>query len=266
MIYITGCNGFFGTHLQKKLKEQGKDFVCIPHDKISSIKLQPFDYFYFLSSYGNLSDQTDDDTILKANITDLVSIITQAINFKFKSFVWISTSSVKLPIQTMYSRCKRAGEEILLSIIEKYKLPICIIRPFSVTGVGEQEQHLIPTLIRATINDSVVPFIGEPTHDFIDIDDVIEGIMNLSEHRVRGIYELGSGKKYSNEEVLKIVEKVSGKKIKINEVGCLRRYDNAEWVSSNFKSRSWGWLPKKSLLDSIKEMYDYISQKGGINE
>ena len=253
--YICGSSGFIGTHL----KQQLTDVVCIPHEKISKIKLKPFDNFFFLSSYGNLAGQTDEKEILKANVLDLISIIKQAIKFPFNSFVYFSSSSVKLPIQTMYSRCKRASEEILLAFIEKYHLPICIIRPYSVTGVGEQPQHLIPTLIRAAIKNEEIT-LSSGTHDFIDVSDVCSGVLNLTKQGARGIYELGTGIKTTNEEVLALVEKVIGKKLKVKRVPQLRKYDNPDWVCNNFKARMFGWLPVKSLEQSIKDQYDTISK------
>lgn len=249
--YITGSSGFVGSNLLSKLTGET---VCITHDKISSCKLTDFDNFYFCSAYGNMSDQQEDDKIIQANITDLVNVLTQLPNLRFKSFIYISTSSVKLPIQTMYSRTKKCGEELILSFIEKYRLPLCVVRPFSVTGVGEQTKHLIPVLIDAAYTGKEVNLVPEPTHDFIDIDDLTDGILNLSLHGARGIFELGTGKKTSNQEVFELVEKISDKNIKAKIINNMRAYDTQDWVSKNFKSRSWGWLPRKSLELSIKEM------------
>jgi nucleoside-diphosphate-sugar epimerase len=184
------------------------------------------------------------------------SVLLQIKKYKFKSFVFISTSSVRLKRQTTYSRCKKAAEEILLSMMEKYDLPICIIRPFSITGVGEQSEHLIPVLIDAAYTGKEVDFTPEPTHDFIDVEDVVEGIINLSEHSARGVFELGTGIKTTNFEVLELVEKITEKKVKARFIDNLRPYDNKDWVSTNFKSRSYGWLPKKTLEQSITEMVD----------
>ena len=258
--FVTGASGFLGSHLTKRLD----DFTAIPHDKIQSTKLKPFDYFFFLSSYGNLSSQTDDAQIYKANIEDLMSILMQVKDMKFKSFVFISTSSVKLKRQTVYSRCKKAAEEILLSVMESHNLPICIIRPYSVTGVGEQAEHLIPTLIRSCLKQEKMNFIGEPTHDFIDVEDVTDGIVNLAENGARGIFELGTGIKAKNEHILMLLENITGKKANINRVNTLRDYDNGDWVSTNFKSRSWGWLPKKNMKQTLQEMVD--AYKRGMEE
>jgi nucleoside-diphosphate-sugar epimerase len=251
VIYGTGINGFIGMNLAQKLP-----IISIPHEKIQSTKMEPFDYFYFLSSYGNLVSHNDEDMVYKANVEDLMSILKKIKGMRFKSFVFMSSSSVMLKTQTTYSRMKRVAEEILLAYMERHDVPICIIRPFSATGVGEQGEHLIPTLLAAAKTGNTVNFVSHPVHDFIDVDDLVSGIISLSEHSARGIFQLGTGRATTNQEVLAIVEKITGEKVKINPVDSLRAYDNTTWVSNNYKARGYGWLPKKSLEESIREQWE----------
>jgi nucleoside-diphosphate-sugar epimerase len=249
MIYVTGSKGFLGTHLTSKLE----DFISIPHDKIQTTKLKPFDRFFFCSSYGNLNSQQEEDLIYKANIEDLLSILKQIKHFKFKSFVFISTSSVGLRTQTTYSRCKRAAEEILLAFMEKNDLPVCIVRPFTIYGPGDNPAHLIPTILRS-LDGEQMNFVPSPSHDYIFIDDVVDGILSLSEHGARGIYQLGYGKSYSNQEVLDLIEDITGKKAKINLVDSMRVYDTQDWFSNNYKARGYGWMPKYNLRQGLEEI------------
>jgi len=254
--YVTGASGFLGSHLVNKLENP----ITIPHDQIQTTSLKDFDYFYFLSSYGNLSFQTEDDLIFKANVSDLISILFKVNWAKVKSFVYISSSSVTLPIQTMYSRCKRAAEEILLSFAEKYKAPICIVRPFSITGVGEQKVHLIPRLIESCLEGTPVEFIGSPRHDYIDVEDVIDGLLTLSRAGAKGIYELGTGKSYSNLEVLHIIEKITGKKANIKP-GKARAYDSKDWVSRDLSARKYHWAPKIKFRETLDKMVSVDMRK-----
>lgn len=250
--YVTGANGFIGSHLLPKLKGE---VIAIPHDQIDTFELDHFDYFYFLSTYGNLHHQEhNDEQIFKANFLDVLTVIQQIKHFKFKSFVYISSSSVKLRTQTMYSRSKRIAEEILLAMMEKYDIPVLIIRPFSVTGIGEQEEHLIPTLIESCLLNERMNFVPDATHDFINVEDVVDGIQSLAAHGARGIFELGTGVKTTNQQVLQIVERATGRPALVNKVDSLRPYDNTDWVSNNFKARGFGWLPKTGLEQTIKDM------------
>jgi len=258
--YITGANGFVGSHLVKALEDVTplEDIVCIPHTEIMDTKLEPFDNLYFLSTYGNMYFQYG-DKILQANVIDLIHLLLEAKSCGFKFFVYISTSSVELPIQTMYSRTKKAAEEILLSFIENYNLPICIIRPFSITGVGEQKEHLIPTLIRSCFTGELVNFVPEPMHDYIDVNDVVSEILQLSASCSKGIFRLGNSFGVSNAEVLKLVEEATaskgGKKANINIVDSLRPYDSKDWFAKDYISREH-WTQRRPLNDTIEAMVD----------
>lgn len=255
--YITGKNGFLGGRLADRLK----NFTAIPHEEILNFDIKPFSHFFFLSAYGNMSFQTEDNKIIQANLLDLLTTIQKASAHDFDSFLYMSTSSVKLPIQTMYSRTKEAAEKVLLAFMEKYNLPISIVRPFSITGVGEQEKHLIPTLIRSCLFGERMDFVPGPAHDFIDVEDVIDGMLVLSKVKARGIFELGSGKDITNETIKEIVERITGKKANLNYVGRMRNYDNDTWVSRNNRVRDFGWSPKKSLEQSITEMVKSYATK-----
>lgn len=250
MDYITGANGFIGSRLMARLSGNVRS---IPHELISLTDLVSFSNFYFLSSYGTSIDQDDVSETIKSNVLDVFSAISKATRFNFNSFLFTSSSSVKLTKKTVYARSKKAAEQILLAYMD-IGLPIAIVRPFTVTGVGEQKKRLIPTLIRSCMTGEKMPFVSSPVHDYIDVDDVVGGIINLTQNRARGVFELGTGIKHSNEEVLRLVEEITGKKANVERVDSLRPYDNEKWVSTNFRARSWGWLPKKTLKQSIKEM------------
>lgn len=250
--YVTGASGFIGTHLASRLESPD----TIPHKDIRNTPLNKYDNFYFLSAYGNMAGQTEDSMIFKANIEDLLAVVRRTDFRDINSFVYISSSSVKLPIQTMYSRTKRAAEEILLSLTEKYNAPVVIVRPFSVTGVGEQKEHLIPTLIRSCIDGEEMNFVPEPVHDFIDVEDLVDGIFFLRDRKAKGIFELGNGEQYSNQEVREIVEDVTGKKANVKEVRNMRGYDTTDWMSRNPRAKNMGWMPKKTLRQSIEEMVE----------
>ena len=257
MDYLTGSKGFLGSHLKDILG----DVVCIPHETIPLIKLKDVHNFYFLSTYGNLSSHTDENKIIQANITDLVTILKQIDWNTIHSFVYVSSSSVKRKVQTVYSRTKKAAEEILLAYAEKYNAPITIVRPLSITGVGEQQEHLIPTLIKSAYTGWEMPLVPEPRHDYINVWDVVAGIITLSKRRARGIFELGTGVSLSNKEVKELVEKVTGNKIKTHIVSNLRSYDSEEWVSDNFKARQFGWLPQISFEKTIQDMVNNYERK-----
>lgn len=244
--YVTGANGFLGSKLFKKLPENK---VGIPHPHLS--RQLWFDQpcrFFFLGAYGNMAHQKSVPEMVKANVIEPWELLRAALP---RFFVYVSSSSVNLPVQTPYSRTKQAAELILRSLPDN-----CIVRPYSVTGVGEQKEHLIPTLIRSCLDGEPMDFVPDATHDFVDVEDVVNGLLFLSEKRLTGIFELGSGKSVTNDEVRHLVETVCGRPANIREVKQLRAYDTPDWCCRDDTARKIGWEPHKRLVTSIREMVE----------
>lgn len=205
------------------------------------------DFIYHLASYGNLHSQTDSAAIFQANLRYTFDLLEATKNKPYQKFVYVSSSSVNLPKQTLYSACKKACEELTRA----YDKPIIIVRPFSVTGVGEQKEHLIPTLIDAAFTGKTIPFVPEPVHDYIAVEDVAFALIDITNPR---IYEIGSTISYSNLDVLDLVELMTGKKIKVKPVNQLRVYDTNSWKSKE----DWSI---QSLARIIERMVDDYQQK-----
>lgn len=254
--YITGGGGFIGSRLKAELIRCGQ-VHAIPHKLIGVYRLEPYDRFFFLSTYGNMAQHKDIDQIFQANILDFCHVLheTRERGFNPSLFLFVSSSSVTLPTQTAYSSTKKAAEQIL----EASPIPTCIVRPYSVIGVGEQKEHLIPTLIRSCMEGEEMPFVPDATHDFIDVEDVVKEIVMLADKGMTGVHELGTGEAVSNQTVKEIVEDVCGKKANIRIVETLRMYDNKDWCC---KHPAFGWMPKKTLRQSVQEMVDeYVRAK-----
>jgi len=239
---LTGASGFLGSHLIKRLPNA----IPLSHYDITYGCSKCYDQLFFLSTYGNMASHTMTRLMLRANVEDVLMATTGFVGW----ICFVSSSSVTLPVQTPYSRTKRAAEEILQSLDH---FQTCIVRPFSICGVNEQKEHLIPTLIRSCMEGEPMTFDPWPTHDFIDVEDVCDALIRLADDKATGIYEFGNRVAISNEEVRKLVEQVTGRKANITDVRPLRDYDNSDW---RCKTQNKYWQPTKSLRESITEMVE----------
>jgi len=238
---VTGASGFIGSHLMKRLPNAKP--LC--HHEIGLGGLNTADKLFFLSTYGNMAHHSVRGMMVQANVVDLIHVI----KIGFKGWLcYMSSSSVTLPVQTPYSRTKRAAEEILQALPE---LKSCIVRPYSVTGVGEQKEHLIPTLIRSCMEGEEIPFDPNPVHDFVDVEDVVKVLIELSDSQATGIIEIGRSVTHTNDEVRKLVERETGRKANIKERIGLRSYDNAKW-----RCKEPSFYRMKTLNQSITEMVE----------
>lgn len=243
---ISGISGFIGSHLSERFNSEqckalGRDGFVPECDVI-------FDF----AAFGNMAGQDDIAETYKAN---LMRVIEENKYIDDQKWIYISTSSVMLPVQTPYSLSKKAAEEFLKYTGKK----VAIARPLSITGVGEQKEHLIPKLIDSCLNGTEIPFVKEPVHDFLDVDDFVEGLLIIKDKGLfKGeVYEIGSGIQTSNDDVRLIVEALTGKKANIKLVDNMRKYDTSKWQADTERISSLGWKPKKSLFETIDEMIQY---------
>jgi len=236
-IIVTGSSGFIGSRLRKRLGAMtGNRKVSFYID---------CDYIYDLASYGNHKEQLDIEKIYQVNLIRLIKLLKGSLNYK--GFIVTSTSSVMLPYQTFYSASKRAAELFAQSLVQKTGAPVMIVRPFSVYGPGERSDRFIPTVIRCARNKEVLN-LAPGVHDWIYVDDLIEGMINIAKSGIPGkIYELGTGIQTTNEEVVKYVESYLGK-IKVKKVKKIRLYDTSNWVAK--KPSVWA---KISLKEGIRK-------------
>lgn len=246
--YITGSSGFIGRHLLSKL--QGET-VRIEYQFIFDHQYEDCQNFFYLASYGNMADHTDVSEILRANVGMVGRVVGGILEGEFKCdhFIYVSSSSVLLPVQTPYSRAKRAAEDMILAS----GISATIVRPFSVTGVGEQPQHLIPTLIRSCMEEEVMPFVAWPVHDFVDVSDVVDGLLLAAERKETCIVELGSGDCFTNACIKEFVQEACGKPAKLDYAFFERPYDGTNWKCTNPMP---GWGAQKWIMQSIQEMVE----------
>jgi nucleoside-diphosphate-sugar epimerase len=179
---------------------------------------------YHLASYGNHDQQKYfDHEIFKANVLAVANLLEYGVGYyKSCKFYNFSSSSVNLPVQTMYSRTKKMGEMLIEQYKEKYGWDLFNIRPYSVFGPGEDLERFIPRVIKCILTGETMQVVENATHDWIYVDDFIKAIPYST--------EIGTGIKTSNIEVIRIIEKIMNKKLNYQAVDNLRTYDNADWV------------------------------------
>lgn len=252
---VSGSHGFLGGKLFKHLEQSQCDVARL--DRTGSVP-EGSTVVFDLASFGNYHDQTDPHKIYEANVTRVVSLLDSARNAK--AIVLTSSSAVDLPVKTFYTSSKMAVEQLAQAWVHETGQSVVVARPSSITGVGEQPRHLIPKLIDSCLNGTEMPFVGEPKHDYLDVDDFVRGVLLIARNaeKYRGhVFNVSSGVQTSNELVRQIVESITGKQPNLSRVKSMRRYDADDWVVSNSKLGKLGWTPRKDLWESVNEMVNY---------
>ena len=222
------------------------------------------------------------------NVVSFVYLLKTMRKHKVKSIVFSSTAAVygepkSVPISeddpkdptNTYGRSKLMMEKIVEDSARAYgDLQYIILRYFNVAGahhtgkVGEchhPETHLIPNILKAAkgekkdltiFGDDYPTKDGSCVRDYIHVEDVCDAHVKAIKAFGKGIknsyFNLGSQDGYSNFQVISMVEKVTGMKVKY-KIGPRRPGDPAKLVASAKKAKEiLGWVPKFGLEDIVR--------------
>ena len=169
---------------------------------------------------------------LDTNVLGTNNMLHSSIKFKVKKFIQTSTSEVygtpktvpikenhSLNAQSPYAASKVASDQLALSFNLSFGLPVTIIRPFNAFGPRQSLRAIIPTIINQYL-DSKRKFLKlgliNTKRDFNFVDDIVNGfVKTINSNKINGeVINIGSGKEYSIKDVIKIIEKITGKKLK----------------------------------------------------
>ncbi|MCL5070652.1 MAG: NAD(P)-dependent oxidoreductase [Actinobacteria bacterium] len=270
---LTGSSGFIGSSFKKRLTEKGFIIKAIPHhvlyqtNKLKKIvsKFSP-NYIFHLAAYGNKYYQDDDSEIIKANIIGTVNLLYATKDINYDAFINTGSSSEygiknkkmsesdSLETDTFYGVTKAAATLICRAFSRKYSKFVVTVRPFSVYGPGDDKNKFIQIAIKSFQKNAELK-LSKGVHDWIYIEDYIDGILKVAENAefLQGkAVNIGTGIQLTNHDVIRTMEKIFGKRIKIVEIDKLRGYDtDVSWVADNTLLKSLGWLSKYSLMEGL---------------
>lgn len=260
-------------------------------DKLNSLfTTEQIDGVVHMASFTEVGGSVKDPAIYYRNNVVGFTNLLDAMNLgNVKKIVLSSSAAVygiptKLPIEesdpknpiSPYGETKYILERMLEDYDTAYGIKFVALRYFNAAGgaldgsFGEDrknETHLIPNIIRKTLSGEEVLIFGNDyeTPDRTNIRDYVH-VLDLSENHTLALnyldnggksnfYNVGIGKGYSNNEIVKEVEKVSGLKVNV-KYGPRRAGDPAILTASIDKIKNeLGWTPKYSLEDIIKSAY-----------
>ena len=224
-IILIGSNGFFGKNIINFFK---KKYIIKKIYRRDSIQKINFKNYHFIINAA--ADVYDEKSMFKNN-TKLVFDILHKIIKENKQIKFIhfgssgeygaankqSKESDLIIPRTVYEATKAAGTMLVQGYSKNFKIKSIIIRPFSIYGLYENKTRIMPNIFRHFLIQKKLN-IYDGYHDYVYIDDLILFIKKLiTENRIKNYGEIvnfGSGKQFSNLQILNICEKVFKKNLK----------------------------------------------------
>lgn len=225
---------------------------------------------YHLAAQGVSPAFQEHREILRTNILGTFNLLESTALLDYRLFVHLGGSSEYgtksgpmresdcLEPLTFYGAAKAAATLLCQQYARANRRPVVVLRAFSVYGYWESPSRLIPTAIRAALCDRELALTAPGyRRDFVFVEDLVEAcLLALRAEKASGeIINVGSGLQWSNEEVVDLVQVVTGRRINVR-VGAYpaRRSDKAHWVADIRKARDLlGWEPRHTLRAGLEK-------------
>lgn len=265
-IFITGSTGFVGHNLIQYYTARGHEVYAFRRGESLRDCLAQFEPDAIINSAAEIYDYKH---MFEPNILMVQTILEYVKQCKQPCrLIQIGSSSEYGPTDhataedtllkpvDFYQATKGAATLLCQGWARLHKLPIWIVRPYSVYGPGERPHRLFPRLYRAfTNNEPMTLYQGQ--HDFIYINDFVRGIdLVLQEWDLDygEIVNFGSGIQISNFELLDIWEHVAEKTAPVAKVAEMRKaFENNVWVCDTSKAQSLGFECEYDLETGIRD-------------
>ncbi|MGH7770476.1 MAG: NAD-dependent epimerase/dehydratase family protein [Candidatus Binatia bacterium] len=208
------------------------------------------------------------------NITATQKLLEASKNSPIKKFVYASSSSVygdtsDLPMRetgmtrpvSPYGVSKLSAEQLCYLYWKEFRVPTVSLRYFTVYGPRQRPDMFFHILMRAHLRGEEIPIYddGKQSRDFTFCSDIVEGNLAAATYPGAGeVFNLGGGSRTTVEEVVGMVEKISGRKPKLKMLARQQgdvRHTAAEITQAEAKL---GFRPQVKLYDGLVQEWDWL--------
>lgn len=226
-ILITGSHGFVGSNLVIALKDHELDLWDRKNSKslkkLSKRSLQNVDAVIHLAASISVPQSYKEPLkYYKNNTFTTAELVFLAAQAGVKKFIFASSSSVYADPLSPYGASKLAAENLLDPFKDQMK--IHRLRFFNIYGPGQNREYpgVITKIIHALREDKEFEINGDgtQTRDFTYVGDVVKTIKYFLENdvNVADPIDAAGAKPRSLNEIIELLEKISGKKLKIKRL------------------------------------------------
>ena len=225
------------------------------------------------AAMAGLTKSWDDlGVYVENNVMALERLMRQTSGPGLQKFIHISTSSVYGRIAEVdetgatepvspYGVTKLAAEKLGFAYRESFGVPFVALRYFSVYGVGQRPDMAYHRFLAAARDDSPIAVYGdgEQRRTNTYVDDCVAGTIAAIDKAEPGeVYNLSGIESYSINEVLALIESITGKTLDIRYEEA-RAGDQRETRGVITKAQAkLGYSPTWTLEEGLKAEWEWI--------
>jgi UDP-glucuronate 4-epimerase len=250
--YFVLCLDNFNDYYDPKLKENNikavidkSDFKLIRGDILDVSLLRdifsgtqqpaPSKVVHLAAMAGVRPSLVTPDIYVEVDVKGTINLLEMSKNFGVGQFVFASSSSVyginkKIPFSeddpvelqiSPYGAAKRAAELFCKTYNHLYVIPVTVLRFFTVYGERQRPDMAIRKFAKLIMEGKPIPMFGDGSseRDYTYISDCIDCVMSAVRNPFDfEIINIGSGTTISLKTLIKLLEKISRKKVQIEKM------------------------------------------------
>jgi len=294
-VLVTGGSGFIGSHLVKALVEEGYDVVVVdikvPNCSIEGVKFLKLDIRNYpalrkaiksVELIVHLAALIDaHESVIRPNlyheinVNGTLNILRLCKDLKIRKLIFTSSAAVYgearyLPIDeehslnplTPYGATKVACEAYISAFHSSYGISAIILRVFNAYGpkqLGTYAGVISNFIKRALSNKPLIIYgDGKQTRDFVYVSDVVKAIIKALKSNVDfGVFNVGSGKPTSINELAELIKELTNRELKIvhenDRIGDVRHsYANIKRIKEVLE-----WVAEVELREGLRKTIEW---------
>jgi nucleoside-diphosphate-sugar epimerase len=232
--------------------------------------------FHLAAQAGVRKSWGKDFQVYTANNVEATQILLEAcVGRPIERFVHASSSSVygdraAIPMRedalpqpvSPYGVTKMAAEQLGYLYHVNYGVPTAAMRYFTVYGPRQRPDMAFHRFLRAVLKDEPITLYGdgEQTRDFTFVSDAVAATIAAAERGVPGTsYNIGGGSRVSMNDVVRIVERITGRPLRITREGAQKGDMRDTYADTSLARKDLGFAPTVTLEEGIEAEYRWLS-------
>ena len=161
-----------------------------------------------------------------------------------------------------YGVSKLAAEQLCYLYFANYGVPTVALRYFTVYGPRQRPDMAFHKFLRATLKGDPITLYGdgEQTRDFTYVADIASATATAATRGVPGrVYNVGGGSRVSVNDVLQIIQRVSGRSPIVNIDETQKGDMRHTWADTSLAKADLGFVPAVGLEEGLAAEYQWLT-------
>jgi nucleoside-diphosphate-sugar epimerase len=281
-VLVTGSQGFIGKHLVSFFKKSNSDIEIVHWNRKDGdlSKLETFPKLQQITNIDKIIHLASNNFVPESwNKTSNYIIGNYTATYNMleycrehgATFIYLSSymygnadnipinEQAELKVNNPYGFSKLSGEHLCRFYHNAFQIPVLVLRPFNIFGVGQKEDFLIPFLVEQITNPAknyVEVNDIEPRRDYLYVDDFCL-LLYKALFKQKGFEEfnVGYGKSYSVKEIIELILKLANVKKDIHSKNIIRTNEINDVVADITRAKEiLGWKPVITFEEGLSQV------------